>query len=108
MQYVGTELDAFATAVHWKGYVCEALRPFVSGAVLEVGAGKGSFTVALHKLEHSAWLCLEPDPKLAAAIRSRQAQNEIAADITVYVGTERNLGPDYHFDTILYLDVLEH
>jgi SAM-dependent methyltransferase len=108
MQYIGTELDVFATAVNWKTYVRDMLRPFVRGAVLEVGAGKGSFTVALHELDHTRWLCLEPDSTLASDIRKRQVENEIPHDVTLFVGSLADLPDRERFDTILYLDVLEH
>ena len=65
MQYIGTELDVFAIAVNWKKYVRDMLQRYIHGAVLEVGAGKGSFTIALAKVECTGWLCLEPDPALS-------------------------------------------
>ena len=41
MNYVGTELELFQYAVHWKGYWSSNARPFVAGRVLNVGCGFG-------------------------------------------------------------------
>jgi protein-L-isoaspartate O-methyltransferase len=108
MQYIGSELHTFAHATNWKLYVRDKLRPFVSGAVLEVGAGIGSFTVALFGLSHLRWSCVEPDSHLADQIRQRQVRGEISRSVEVINDTLRDLASDRFFDTILYLDVLEH
>lgn len=108
MKYVGTELDVFATATRWKYYVRDMLRPHISGRILEVGAGIGSFTEILSQLKHARWLCLEPDPDLARQFAQRQEVKGIPPDVELVTGTERDLPPDQVFDTILYLDVLEH
>jgi len=108
MRYVGTELDVFANATNWKNYVRDTLRPYIRGAVLEVGAGKGSFTRALSGIECTGWLCLEPDPKLADEIRLATCANELPSHVSVAVGSEADLPHNRVFDTVLYLDVLEH
>jgi SAM-dependent methyltransferase len=105
---VGTELDVFATAVGWKSYVRDTLQPYIGGAILEVGAGKGSFTISLSKLDCTEWVCLEPDSALADEIRQRRAANELPPYVNLVVGTEADLPKEQVFDTILYLDVLEH
>jgi SAM-dependent methyltransferase len=108
MRYMGTELDVFANAGNWKNYVRDMLQPYISGSVLEVGAGKGSFTSALSNLDCTKWICLEPDPTLADEIKRRCAANELPRHIELIVGTEADLSQTQIFDTILYLDVLEH
>jgi SAM-dependent methyltransferase len=108
MRYVGTELDVFANAINWKNYVRDMLQPYITGSVLEVGAGKGSFTSALSNLNCTQWLCLEPDPTLADEIKQRCSTNELSRHVELVVGTEADLSQMRVFDTILYLDVLEH
>src|SRR5262245_5833705 len=108
MRYVGTELDVFANATNWKNYVRDMLQPYITGAVLEVGAGKGSFTSALSNLECTEWLCLEPDPALVDEIRRRRDAKEFSCYVAIVVGTEAVLPQMKVFNTVLYLDVLEH
>jgi len=46
--YVGTELNLFADATTWKSYVRSHLRPYLTGEVLEVGAGIGAATTSFN------------------------------------------------------------
>lgn len=95
--YAGRELDIFAHAQRWKRYWSAKLRLYISGDVLEVGAGIGANTAVLRAATKGRWLCLEPDPELASQIQGQE----------VRVGTLRDVAAD-RFDTILYIDVLEH
>jgi SAM-dependent methyltransferase len=103
--YVGTELDLFADATNWKSYWAERLRPFVRGDVLDVGAGLGATFEYLNEPAR-AWTCLEPDPELARRIEQRFGTHAKAP--RVLRGTTAALPPDSRFDTVLYIDVLEH
>jgi len=96
---VGSELALFEKAHNWKAYWRSVIAPFVHGAVLEAGAGIGSNTRVLRELAHSRWTALEPDAALSAQI---EGADEVLA------GTLADLGDERRFDTILYIDVLEH
>ena len=105
--YVGGELHLFARARHWKAYLAEQVQPFLGRSVLEVGAGLGATTQALCRQPHERWVCLEPDAQLASAIEDRRAAGTLPACCDVVVGTLEAINPG-RFDTILYVDVLEH
>ena len=107
-RYVGLELDVFALAIHWKAYVADMLSQYISGSVLEVGAGKGGFTVALQGSDFREWLCLEPDATLAQEIERRRKKDLFRPEISIVIGDTGTLQHTGMFDTILYLDVLEH
>jgi len=108
-EYPGGELALFAHARNWKSYFAERLRPHVRGAVLEVGAGMGETTTALWHGGVSSWTCLEPDPTLASAIdRAASALTARGATVKVQACTTGELESSARFDTILYVDVLEH
>jgi SAM-dependent methyltransferase len=106
-RYCGGELELFAQARHWKDYLRAQIAPHLSGRVLEVGAGLGGTTKVLAGLPHAEWLCLEPDAVLAAAIRRDVAAGALPP-VEVAVGTLAALPAGRLFDTILYIDVLEH
>jgi len=108
VDYVGEELELFARAVNWKRYLRAQVEPFIRGDVLEVGAGLGGTTQALSQDGCATWTCLEPDAKLAAAIERGIAAGDIDARCRVEVGTLADVDLDLRFDTILYIDVLEH
>ena len=67
--YVGSELELFAGATTWKSYVRSHLRSFLSGDILEVGAGIGAATAAFNDGTSQRWVCLEPDRVLAERIK---------------------------------------
>ena len=99
-EYVGRELPLFDKASNWKAYWRSRIAAFVHGDVLEVGAGIGANTRALAGLEFESWTALEPDAGLAEQIElpSERHRRE--------VGTLE--GVTRQFDSILYIDVLEH
>lgn len=103
--YIGNELHIFAAATVWRRYVRDLLRPHLGARVLEVGAGLGTRTADLAPLAES-WVALEPDPRFVDELRRQRASGELPASVEV---VESDLqGVDGSFDTILYLDVLEH
>ncbi|MEE2938381.1 MAG: methyltransferase type 12, partial [Planctomycetota bacterium] len=54
------------------------------------------------------FVSLEPDPKLCEQFRQRQKCGLIPTKCELIEGTLRECDPNKKFDTILYLDVLEH
>jgi SAM-dependent methyltransferase len=108
MQYPGSELELFADAVRWKSYVRDCLARFIHGRTLEVGAGIGGFTEFLAPLAPAEWCCLEPDEALLDELLRRRDAGQIPATIRPVHGRLPDLPGDERFDTILYLDVLEH
>lgn len=101
-------LDLFAQARCWKAYVRSRISRDLVGRVLEVGAGIGGNTECLLHEGVSRWLCLEPDPDLAAKIPARLDSHPLGRRTEVCVGTTEDLAPDEYFDSAVYLDVLEH
>jgi SAM-dependent methyltransferase len=106
--YVGRELELFAEALRWKRYFRSAFADHLVGNVLEVGAGIGETARHLLDGRQRSWLCLEPDERLATKLRAWAASGNVAPRPTVQVGTTLDVDPRSRFDTILYIDVLEH
>jgi SAM-dependent methyltransferase len=102
--YVGSELEIFEKAVHWKRYFARHIAPYIRGEVLEVGAGIGANNRIFAHLDFKHWTCLEPDgsllEQLSRSLPDRSRFEPVA-------GTLADL-PERRFDAILYLDVLEH
>lgn len=108
MKYVGSEIELFADAVGWKRYVRDRISPYIRGRVLEVGAGIGAFTEHLAPLAPEHWSCLEPDLDLLAEIAHRRTEGRIPHTVQSVPGTVADIPTGVQFDSILYLDVLEH
>jgi SAM-dependent methyltransferase len=106
--YVGSELELFADAVHWKRYFADQMRPFLGSRVLEVGAGIGGTTRVLCRGSETRWVCLEPDAALAQRIPAQVGSGALPRCCETRVGTVAGLGGDGAFDTVLYVDTLEH
>ncbi len=106
--YVGGELGFFAHATNWKRYWSRKIRLHVAGDVLEAGAGLGTNTVLLRSATQGQWTCLEPDRQLVAALQSSLSKNGLNQSCRVVVGTISELPAQERFDTIIYIDVLEH
>lgn len=107
-EYEGCELGLFADAVNWKAYVARHLAPHVTGRVLEVGAGIGSNITNLTNDRVREWVALEPDPRLTAEIERKCRAGELPAYCGTLTGTLEDIPSQERFDTILYVDVLEH
>lgn len=106
--YVGGELDLFAQAENWKTYVKEEITDYLTGDVLEVGAGIGGTTLALHDGTARRWVCLEPDANLTVRLQARIRTTDKAATADIIAGSIRTFANAPCFDCILYIDVLEH
>lgn len=105
--YAGTELEIFAHASNWKAYYKQIIRQYIGREVLEVGAGIGATTAALCDGE-GKWVCLEPDARLASRIADSITNGKLPACCRASVGTIRDIPASEMFETILYIDVLEH
>jgi SAM-dependent methyltransferase len=105
--YIGNELALFEAAKCWNSYIAKLIGEFISGDVLEVGAGLGVKAGYLWNERVTAWTALEPDPELARKCESRRF-NRLKAGYQVMATTLKDIPLHCQYDTILYLDVLEH
>jgi SAM-dependent methyltransferase len=106
--YVGSELDLFEAAVRWKSYVYGQIFPHLGREVLEVGAGHGGTTRVLCDGRADRWTCLEPDAALADRLMAAIGDGKLPDCCRMEIGTLADLDDRERFDTILYMDVLEH
>jgi len=107
-QYAGTELELFAHARNWKAYWSSMIGPFVGDNVLDVGAGLGATASALSGRSYARWTALEPDPQLADRLRVALVDKSLPSYVDVRCGTTESIAAEEKYDTVLYVDVLEH
>ena len=98
--YIGNELTLFHNAKNWKIYFSKKILPLIKGDVLEVGAGIGGSTLYLNNGLNKSWTCLEVDKEFVAILKEKFNKINI---IDYEVKELKN-----KFDTIIYIDVLEH
>jgi SAM-dependent methyltransferase len=106
--YHGQELAFFEKAVNWKTYFSSLIKPFIGTDVLEVGSGIGATTRLLNEGSSLKWTLLEPDAEMnKILLRKKETQSQffncIIKNETIFA-----LNPTEKFDTIIYIDVLEH
>jgi SAM-dependent methyltransferase len=104
--YIGSELELFAAAKNWKRYFAKLIQPYISGQVLEVGAGIGANTTFLYHDAVKSWVLLEPDTNFCTRLRHLVEVGKLPGNCTIFNGYTSQLRQT--FDTIIYIDVLEH
>lgn len=107
-KYVGQELALFSKAVNWKRYIGTVLSPYLGRSILEVGAGVGGTTEILCDGDFDSWVCLEPDSELFSELAAKISKSASMRKCRAVNGTVSDLKTTDVFDTILYVDVLEH
>jgi len=108
-QYIGNELELFANAKNWKSYWSDLVAPYLGQQVLEVGAGLGGSTRLLmpKATNLQRWVAMEPDPALASQINQTLA-TEPLDKLEITEQYLKDYQPKQQFDSILYIDVIEH
>jgi len=108
LEYAGKELDLFGKACNWKKYYGSFIKPYFKNRLLEVGAGMGKTTLHLCNGSQDKWFCLEPDIKLAEKIEFFIKNKNLPDCCEVIRGTLSDIPEEELFDTIIYIDVIEH
>jgi phospholipid N-methyltransferase len=103
--YPGKELEAMASASHYRRWIVDAFAPYLGAHIAEVGAGIGSITRILLERPIERLVAFEPSanmfPQLARAVDG----HENARAVNALFGGEQ-AGQDY--DSVAYINVLEH
>jgi hypothetical protein len=107
-KYPGSELDVFRNARNWKKYWSSTIRPYIRGTVLEVGGGIGSNVPYISHQKVRSITLLEPDKDLWQRAQSETPSDWQGIPIETHNGTIKSLDRNHRFQTILYIDVLEH
>lgn len=102
------ELDGAAVATRWKTYFAGKIKEYLGESVLEVGAGLGVNILYLWGPRQKRWTSLEPDPQLVNRIPETLAAQPWADRVETHLGMLLDLPPVPAYDSILYIDVLEH
>ena len=106
--YQGGELELFKDAVNWKKYFSGRLKKHIGNTVLEVGAGIGGTTKYLCQGTENTWVCLEPDTIMFEYLHQQKHNNILPNNCEIIKGELIDLPEKEKFDTIIYIDVLEH
>lgn len=101
MKYPGAELENFDKATIWRKYIFLLIKKFIKGSVLEVGAGIGSFTKNYKNIPSQITLSEVDNDNFAILKKKFRSTN-----FNFFNMITKNINKK--FDTIMYLNVLEH
>lgn len=107
-KYIGNELDLFSNAINWKKYWVKIIEPYLGTKILDVGAGIGATARVLSQLKYERYLALEPDADFISRMIQAKLDGIFDNKFECLIGKTENLQMKDRFDTILYIDVLEH
>lgn len=106
--YPGRELAFFESAANWKNYFASRIRPYIGNKVLEVGSGIGATTKLLNDGSANSWTLLEPDESMNRLLQMKKETQVAYSNCSIRRETIFELPATERFDTIIYIDVLEH
>ena len=107
-RYEGRDLEAMSFARNYHRWIFDEIRPFLSGDVAEVGAGRGSFSRLL--LESPSIRCLfamEPSPEMFPLLRAELRGEPRAEPRNAFFG-EVAAEVEGRLGAAVYVNVLEH
>jgi ubiquinone/menaquinone biosynthesis C-methylase UbiE len=109
-KYIGGELEIFKEAHNWKAYWFNNIKPFIGSSILDVGAGIGSTVNLISESNQNivSYTALEPDIDNIKKLKDAKLNKTFLKSYKVIHGDITSIKKNVTFDTILYIDVLEH
>jgi SAM-dependent methyltransferase len=102
------DLERLGTADRFFGWTLDEFKPYLKGRVLEVGAGLGTITRKLAETDSElSIVALEPADNLFGELSAFAALNPQVEASQLISGEYLEVTQE-RFDTIIYLNVLEH
>lgn len=96
-------LEALQDAKHYSEWILELIAPHVNGRILEVGAGRGTYST--YFADHGHLTALEPSETQCVALRERLREHPSAVVVNAELDGAAAPGS---YDTVVCLNVLEH
>jgi SAM-dependent methyltransferase len=106
-QYTGNELEAMSFARNYGTWILDEFEPFLGKSVLEVGAGLGNFSAMLLQTDIERLIAVEPSEDMYSRL-CHKFQNVSRVKIFQAFLGETHSQFRQTFDTIFYVNVLEH
>ncbi|MFT5139751.1 MAG: SAM-dependent methyltransferase [Lysobacterales bacterium] len=104
-EYFGKDLEAMSFAANYHKWIMASIRPYLGNSVAEVGAGIGDFSKLILDTEIESLQSFEPSQNMYPLLEEALCQDARAKAINGFFE-----GKDVveRFDSVLYLNVLEH
>lgn len=109
--YPGKDLEAMDFAVNYHQWIFDLLQPFLGKHLVEVGAGTGSFSEFLLRMNPESLSLIEPS-EMFNSLRKNSKLTRTTADISyfqnIFTEVSNEIKDKQQPDTIIYINVLEH
>ncbi len=102
IHYEGWELPFFNNARNFRNYQFHLIKKYIHGSVAEVGAGHGVNLQYYYKFASNIHL-FEPSKNLGKILKKKFKKKNIKIFLKPFDKNSKN-----KYNTIIYLDVLEH
>lgn len=111
VEYVGKDLEAMDFALNYHLWILDLIKPYLGNHLVEVGAGTGSFSELLLKLNPETLTLIEPSEmfsKLKNKVNNLKSKTNISCFQNIFTDVADTLKQKQKPDTIVYINVLEH
>ena len=110
--YAGKDLEAMSFAVNYHRWILSIFEPYLGTRVVEVGAGKGSFSELLLERRLESLSLVEPSTAMHQELHRRIEELSPSVTVKTYNDVFENVAEqirsDQRPDSIIYVNVLEH
>lgn len=104
-QYFGKDLEAMSFAKNYHKWILDEISPYLGRSVAEVGAGVGSFSTLVLETNINSLVAFEPSQNMYPLLHEALSKDRRATAINDFFG---RADTGKRFDSILYINVLEH
>ncbi|MDG2991824.1 class I SAM-dependent methyltransferase [Candidatus Synechococcus calcipolaris G9] len=105
LSYPGKDLEAMSFAVNYHQWIMDVFSPYLTGAIAEVGAGKGSISNLLLEKNIDQLVAFEPSQEMYPDLAQSLAPDQRARAVNDFFSPSYGQGI---FDAVVYINVLEH
>lgn len=105
LSYPGKDLEAMSFAVNYHQWIMDVFSPYLTGAIAEVGAGKGSISNLLLEKPIEQLVAFEPSQDMYPVLVETLALDQRARAINDFFSPRHG---QETFDAVVYINVLEH
>lgn len=105
--YFGKDLEAMSFANNYHRWILDEFRPYLGREIAEVGAGVGNFSDFLLHTDIAHLTAFEPSDNMYPLLEQKFADVTRVDTLNAFF-EDVSSGFKDHFDSVLYVNVLEH
>ena len=107
LSYKGRDLEAMSFAKNYYRWVADEFSQFLDGRVAEIGAGSGNFSSLILGKKIEKLVAIEPSQEMYPLLRDKfYTDNRVLCRQAIFTDIYKEYS--YYFDSMVYVNVLEH